>query len=196
MHTQTLFEQQIQELACVLQEGDVLFTSVPNFLYRAIEKSTASPTSHVGIAIKQNGSWMVAESKVPFSRVSTLANFVGRSDNGWLRVNRLASGLNGKQKAALSLSCLSQMGRLYDFGFNYQSSRTFCSKFVYDAYLVGCGITIGQMESVEAILDKCPVDSIGFWKIWFCGFIPRKNLTVTPHSQYVDSQFMEIYSND
>jgi uncharacterized protein YycO len=194
MFTPPHLTAQLQELAHVLQEGDVLFTSIPNFLYKAIEKSTASPTSHVGIAIKQNGTWMVAESKVPFSRVSTLENFVGRSDKGWLRVNRLESGLAKKQKTALSSFCLSNLGRMYDFGFNYQSSRTFCSKFVHDAYLAGCGITIGQVESVDSLLEKCPADSINFWKMWFCGFIPRKNLTVTPHSQYVDSQFMEIYS--
>lgn len=182
----------LQQLEVELKEGDILFTSIPNFLYRAIEKGTDSPTSHVGIAIRQNNQWMVAESKVPLSRLSSLDNFVGRSANSWVSVKRLKTPLNDDQVFALKGACLGKLGRWYDFGFNYHSKGLFCSKFVYDAYLEACGIKIGQLETVEQLLGHCPVESIAFWRLWFCGFIPRNNTTVTPHSQYMDSQLREV----
>ena len=184
--------EQLEQLKNNLEEGDILFTSIPHALYRAVEKGTNSPTSHVGIAIKHNGQWVVAESKVPFSKLSSLESFIHRSHQHWLSIKRLKSPLSNKQKAALKASCLSRLGKVYDFGFNYNSSRQFCSKFVYDSYLESCDISIGQLEKVDTLLAKCPSATLPFWKLWFCGFIPKENVTVTPQSQYIDNKLKEV----
>jgi len=185
----------LQKLESMLEEGDILFTSIPNFLYRAIEKGTNSPTSHVGIAIKHNSQWVVAESKVPLSRLSTLDNFVARSDNSWVNVKRLKTTLTKAQVSALKIACKRKLGQFYDFGFNYHAKGSFCSKFVYDCYQESCGVEIGQLETVEGLLSRCPVTSMPFWRLWFCGFIPKKNQTVTPHSLYTDEQLQEVKLN-
>ena len=87
----------IQNWQQCIQEGDIIFSSIPHFLYKTIEKNTRSPTSHVGIIFKQNGQWVVAESKVPFSKVSPLEDFINRSDKGWISVKRLKTGLSQRQ---------------------------------------------------------------------------------------------------
>lgn len=175
-----------------LEEGDILFTSIPHFLYKAIERGTHSPTSHVGIAIKRNGNWMVAESKVPYSRLSTLENFISRSNNYWVSVKRLKAPLSQAQKQSLRDFCKKHLGKRYDFGFNYHSKRMFCSKYVYDAYLQVCDIKVGELERVETLMEHCPSEDIAFWRLWFCGLIPKRNYTITPHSQYIDKQLQEV----
>jgi hypothetical protein len=53
-----------------LKPGDILFTSIPNFLYRRVAQTTGSVTSHVGIAFyEQDAGWLVAESAVPTREV-------------------------------------------------------------------------------------------------------------------------------
>ena len=175
-----------------LQEGDVIFSSVANFLYKAVEKGTNSPTSHVGIVIKKDEQWLVAESKVPLSRLSTLDEFIARSDQGWISIKRLKSGLSSQQLVQLKNACNKRLGRLYDFSFNYASSKLFCSKFVYEVFMEAMNIEVGEIETFSALIDKSPRDIINFWRMWFCGFIPFNGMTITPHSQWLDPKFDEV----
>lgn len=178
----------------IIQEGDIIFSSIPNMLYKAVEKGTNSKTSHVGIVLKVNEQWMVAESKVPYSKLSTIEDFISRSDKGWLSIKRTKTPLTKQQVSHLKTSCYKRFGTLYDFGFNYDSKRIFCSKFVYDVFLEACNIEVGQIETFCSLLQKTNND-ITFWKIWFCGFIPFQAKTVTPHSQWVDPNLIEIYTH-
>jgi hypothetical protein len=64
-----------------LKPGDLIFTSIPNPIYRRIAAATGSKASHVGIAFPDpEAGWVVAESAVPFVRYSTLTNFLSRTD--------------------------------------------------------------------------------------------------------------------
>jgi hypothetical protein len=175
-----------------LKEGDIIFISIPNFLYRAIEKGTYSKTSHVGILLKRNDKWMVAESKVPMSGLSTLEGFLSRSNNSWFAIRRLSGGLTTVQLKALKAACEARYGVLYDFSFNFDSSKLFCSKFVYEVFNEACNIEVGQLQSFNTLINKNPKALTGFWRLWFLGFIPYKKLTVTPQSQISDKNLKEV----
>ena len=171
------------EIENLLESGDVLFTSIPNFLYRRVAQATGSQTSHVGIAFYDpDAGWLVAESAVPTVRYSTLANFISRSDKGWLVIRRMRGGLSAQQVEALRKECDARMGKLYHLGFHYLSSRQFCSKFVYDTYLAAVGVEIGTLESFRTLLNSQPDTPLLFWRLWFLGRIPWSRLTVTPAS--------------
>lgn len=185
----------VHKLKNRLKEGDILFISIPHFLYKAIEKGTQSPTSHVGIAIKVDNQWMVAESKVPFSCISTLADFVTRSDNNWLSVKRYKGDLNAQQIQKIKQTCHQHLGRLYNFGFIFDSNQQFCSKFVYQVFRQATGIKVGEVESFSALLTKSPDGLTLFWRLWFCGFVPLNANTITPYSQWVDPKFSEVLFN-
>lgn len=168
----------------LLEPGDVLFTSIPNFLYRRVAKATGSTTSHVGIAFYDpDAGWLVAESAVPTVRYSPIADFISRSDNGWLVVRRMRGGLSAKQVASLRHECNVRMGKFYHFGFHYGSPRQFCSKFVYETYLAALRVEVGTLESFRALLNSLPNTPLWFWRLWFFGRIPWTRLTVTPASQ-------------
>jgi len=182
------------QIESLLRPGDVLFTSIPNFLYRRVAKATGSKSSHVGIAFHDcKTGWLVAESGVPTVRYSTIADFVSRSDGGWVAVRRLREGLTENQVASLRHECDARMGTLYHLGFDYDSPRQFCSKFVYQTYLAALGVEIGTLQSFEALLNSLPDTPLLFWRLWFMGRIPWTRLTVTPASQLRSDKLETIW---
>lgn len=179
---------------CLLQAGDILFTSIPNFLYRRVAQATGSLASHVGIAFHDpDAGWLVAESAVPIVKYTPLADFIARSDRGWLVVRRLRGGLSAAQVEALRRECDAHMGKLYHLGFHFFSSRQFCSKFVYEAYLAAVGIEIGTLESFRTLLNYQPGTPLTFWRLWFLGRIPWSRFTVTPASQISSDKLETIW---
>lgn len=184
----------VHYLESLLEPGDVLFTSIPNFLYRRVAKATGSIASHVGIAFYDpKTGWLVAESAVPTVRYSPIDDFISRSDQGWLVVRRMPGGLSPDQVTSLRHECDKRMGKLYHLGFHYLSSRQFCSKFVYETYLTAFGVKIGTLESFRTLLNNLPDTPLLFWRFWFLGRIPWTRLTVTPESQLISDKLETVW---
>ncbi len=185
---------QNQQIEYMLEPGDILFTVIPNFLYRRVANATGSLTSHVGVAFfDRYAGWQIAESGVPTVRYSPIADFIARSDKDSLIVRRLRDGLSTTDAKALRNECDARMGILYHLGFNYESPRQFCSKFVYDTYLAALGVEIGTLESFRTLLDKQPETSLFFWRLWFLGRIPWTRLTITPASQLLSDKLTTVW---
>ena len=181
-----------QDIMTKLRDGDIIFTSIPSKLYQSVEKASNSPTSHVGIVFNINGKWMVAESKVPLSCYTPLADFVGRSKDGWFSIKRVGQHLSNDDITKLRSRCDSMMGKLYHLGFKYLSKRQFCSKFVYDAYQKSLGIGVGKLKTFKELLSENPSTPKTFWRLWYFGFIPWNRLTVTPGSQFEDPTLKHV----
>jgi hypothetical protein len=166
-----------------IQEGDVIFTAIPTFLYRRIAKGTGSPASHVGVLfLDKNKEWTVTESAVPFVRHTPLKKFIDRSDKGWYYIRRLTPALSSNDIKLLKRESDKHMGKLYHFGFKYESKRQFCSKFVFDIYKNALDVEVGQLQTLKELFSRLPNTSLTFWRMWFFGFIPWNRVTVTPAS--------------
>jgi len=173
------------------REGDIIFSRIPNLLYRKVAEATGSPTSHVGILFSDGkGGWLVAESKVPLARYSTLQNYLSRSAGGWHVIRRLRSPLTPEQIQALRAESDARMGTLYHTGFHYTAKRTFCSKFVHEVFKAALGIEVGKVETFAQLLQRQPATALAFWQVWFFGRIPWQRTTVTPASQ-LESDVLE-----
>ena len=183
-------------LETLLQPGDLVFISIINPLYRHVAAATRSKATHVGIAFfdDQKG-WVIAESTVPFAKLTPLSKFLARSYDGWVAVRRLHGGLSTQQVVQLRAACDSRMGTVYDLGFHYDSPRLFCSKLAYDAYKEATGIEIGTLEAFSDLLKKYPDQSYQFWHFWFFGRIPWARRTVTPASQLHSPKVKAVYTN-
>ena len=192
-----MLQQTLNELESTIKEGDIIFMEVGGPLYGSIAKTTNSWTSHVGILFKgDQNQWMVAESKVPKSTITTLEAFVKRSVNLNISVIRYNKGLKTQHIAQLKEAGAKRMGRWYDFSFNIESKKSlYCSRFVYECYKEALDIEVGHEESLEELLDNCPNAPLGFWRLWFLGRIPWQNRTVTPASQLHDKAFHTVYNN-
>jgi hypothetical protein len=182
----------IESIVPKLKEGDVIFTSIPNHLYQCVERATNSPTSHVGVVLKNEDKWVVAESRIPYSCYTPLEDFIARSKDGWYAIKRIKHGLNQPETHALKSQCERQMGRLYHLGFKYQSKRQFCSKFVYEAYKLALGLEVGTLETFKELLTRNPATSTKFWRLWYFGNIPWNRITITPESQFADQNLISV----
>ena len=180
-----------------LREGDVIFIGVRHALYRRIADTSGSWESHVGILFRNpGGAWVVAESTVPISRVSPLDRFVSHSENGRFLVRRMRTGLSEAEVARLHAATEHRMGKLYDTGFHYDSSRQFCSKFVYDCFLEATGSPVGKLETFREILAANPGAPVGFWRTWFFGRIPWERRSVTTVSQIRAPNMVTVFDTE
>ncbi|MDO6563113.1 YiiX/YebB-like N1pC/P60 family cysteine hydrolase [Amphritea sp. 1_MG-2023] len=187
-----------QKLIATLQEGDILFISIDAFLYKQVAKGTGSWSSHVGFAIQENNQWFVIESKVPVVRKTPLRQFLQRTCHGEVMVRRLKQPLSSKEierlKASASKLANKLSNRLYHLGFDFESERQFCSKFVHLVYKDALNIGLGKVQTLEQLLQENPQASVRFWRCWFLGFIPWQRKTLTPASQINDEQLRTIFT--
>lgn len=182
------------EVVADIRVGDVVFTREPYLLPRKIADASGAWTNHVGVVIDTTGPEpIVAESKVPFSRETRLSRFVHRSEAGYVAIRRPIRALSAAQQEALSGAAHARLGILYDTGFDLDSSRQFCSKFVYENLKEATGMEIGKVVTFANLLEGNAEAPVTFWKIWYLGRIPWQRKTVTPASQYLSSDLVTLY---
>lgn len=79
--------------------GDIVFTCISAALFGQISAASNCWSNHVGIIIGHNGEdFLVAESRVPLSTITTLSRFIKRSANQRYAIKRLDAGLTEQQK--------------------------------------------------------------------------------------------------
>ncbi len=178
-----------------IRPGDILFISINAFLYKQVAKGTGSWCSHVGFAIEENGSWFVLESKVPTVKKTPLRDFISRTCDQQLAIRRLKKTLSEEHMQQLLAAAQERMGKWYHLGFDYDSPRQYCSKFVYQVYRQALGVELGKLQTLEQLLNENPQANVSFWRAWYFGFIPWNRRTVTPASQLIDPQLETVFSN-
>ena len=195
------------QVKAVVSEGDIIYLGLDNPFYERVARATGSWVSHVGFAMRDtNGEWGVYESKVPLSAFTPLCDYLDRGAENQVAIRRLP-GLTADDLTALRAEADARMGFLYHLGFDYDSSRTFCSKFVYDVFAMaflrrGKVVEIGTIETfgellltAERNLNRSEYENLlQFWQAWFLpiGGIPTERRTVTPHSQWIDSDLIDV----
>lgn len=177
-----------------LQVGDVVFIRVPHLLYRKVADANASWTNHVGVVIEvREGEAIVAESRVPRAGATSFSQFVARSERGRVAVRRLSRDLSDDEKLRVAQAARLRFGQWYDLGFNIESSRQFCSKFVREVMLQATGESVGSVETFASLLARQPGADQRFWTWWYLGNIPWQRKTVTPASQYESAVLRTVF---
>lgn len=177
-----------------LEVGDIVFTSIGTEVFRQIASASKCWSNHVGMIIGHDGDdYLVAESRIPLSTTTTLSRFIARSSEHRYSVRRLSTHLTEAQKQALVTQVFPRLNKFYHTGFKYDSSRQFCSKFVFDIYQSALSIRIGEIETFQELLTKNPNAKLKFWKLWFIGSIPWERTTVTPASLWHHPELSLVY---
>ncbi|MEH6649586.1 MAG: YiiX/YebB-like N1pC/P60 family cysteine hydrolase [Motiliproteus sp.] len=193
MQTPSL-DQLEQQVSAQLQQGDILFISIDAFLYKQVARGTGSWCSHVGFAVEKQGQWLVLESKVPKVAATPLRDFLARTCNAEVTVRRLKQPLTDNAIERLKQAASKREGCWYHLGFNYDSPRQFCSKFVHQVFHEALDVELGEVQTLQQLLAQNPQASVGFWRTWYLGFIPWQRRTITPASQLVDPQLDTVFS--
>jgi len=186
----------LRQLTPQLQDGDLIFIRISNPIFRRVSETTDSWETHVGILFSgTNGTWQVAESTFPFSRFSSLDRFIARSEHGRFCVLRHQGGLTPEEKLDLRLSAGLRMGIRYDLGFNFDSPRLYCSKFVYQVYQEATGYEVGRLQTFRQLLADNPRAPLGFWRVWYFGFIPWDRRCVTTTSELKSPELIPVFDS-
>lgn len=174
--------------------GDIVFTCIGSALFGQVSAASRCWCNHVGMITGLNGEdYLVAESRVPFSTVTTLSRFIRRSAGKHYAVKRLKGGLTEAQKHDVLLQVKPRLHKLYHTGFSYDSSRQFCSKFVFDICHEALSVRVGKIETFGELLQNNPDARLTFWKCWFLGSIPWSRRTITPASLWRNPDLELIY---
>lgn len=187
----------LDELARQLQVGDVVFIRIPRQPFTQVSDATSSWTNHVGIVSDVSGKEpVIAESRVPLSGETSWTKFVQRSDRGRVAVMRLATPLDAQQQLKLRKSVAAKRGILYDSGFNMDSKKQFCSRYVREVVDEAAGVKLGEVEDFATLLKRNPDADQAFWKSWYFGNIPWQRKTVTPASLLNDKQLHVVFDGN
>lgn len=174
-----------------LKIGDVVFIHIPFPPFCNISKNTGCWANHVGVVydIKNNGDVIIAESKIPTVAKTRLPLFLLKAKNKEMRVYRCHE-LNSEEIVKIQVAIDKYIGIKYDLGFDYDSNKMYCSKFVKTVIGESLGVDIGEKETLKEIFSNNSTVSLMFWKLWFVGKIPWSRSTVTPKSVFEDVQLI------
>ena len=185
---------ELAQLGKQLQVGDVVFIRIPHAPFTKVADATSSWTNHVGIVAEVSAQKVVvAESRVPVSGMTQFADFLARSELGRVAVLRLHTPLDARQQAKLKAAVAARSGILYDTGFDLNSKRQFCSRYVREVMQEATGVALGEVEDFATLLKNNPQADQRFWRAWYFGNIPWQRLTVTPASLLKDGRMHAIY---
>lgn len=177
-----------------LHVGDLVFIHVRALPFEKISSATQSWVNHVGIVVDTAGDEpSIAESTFPFSKRTPLSKFIARSAHGRVAVKRLAAPLGGEQADAIRCESDRRLGIFYDTGFNLDSKRQFCSRFVHEVLRDAAGVSIGDVESFRTLLNRNPDVALGFWRAWFFAGIPWARQTITPASVFDSPSLCTVF---
>lgn len=186
-----------EEVRSFVNEGDLVFVEIDNKLFSKVAATQSHWASHVGVAMKQEGEWVVAESTIPVSKMTPLCEFLEKGIDTNIGIRRSRVALTEEEADRLHEAATQRMGILYHTGFKLHSRRLFCSKFVDQIYSQATQRNVGWIQTFEELLENTADPLVvRFWRWWFFGFIPWNRETLTPASQYLDPDFETIYEHE
>lgn len=111
-----------------LQEGDIVFQTTWAGQSPIIIKATHSLDSHCGIIVKNSTGHLVVLEAMGTVRLTPLAKWRSQGVLGRFRAYRVFD-------KPVKVEYSEYLGKKYDYGFNFNDDKWYCSELVYDIYL-------------------------------------------------------------
>ncbi len=126
-----------------LQDADIIFHTSRSAQSAAIKKATHSPYTHMGIIFFDQSAPYVFEAVGPVKK-TPLQEWVRRGIDGNYKVKRLKNPERLTPDAIRSMRAVlnQELGKPYDFTFEWSDDRQYCSELVWKIYQRGAGIEL------------------------------------------------------
>jgi hypothetical protein len=148
------------------QNGDIVFHISKSEQSEAIQLATKSEYSHCGLIYKKENDFFVVEAIQPVS-LTPLDEWIARGEKGHYVVKRLKHAeqiLTADILKKMKMEGEKFIGKNYDFNFNWNDDKIYCSELIWKIYKRATGIEIGKLEklgdfdltnnNVKTILEK------------------------------------------
>lgn len=176
-------------------EGDIIFIQSQSTQSAALREATGSVWTHVGLLVKQNSSWYVAEAIGPV--VSTPINdFIARSKNKAYQIFRFRHFDPATMRAAM-LAAIQKYNKPYDIYFEFSNTRTYCSELTYKVMLDVTGVGLGRIQKMgDMKIDGPYVKALIQKRLTDIGkeLNPDEDI-ITPVSQMIDPNVTLVKSS-
>ncbi|WP_409480110.1 YiiX/YebB-like N1pC/P60 family cysteine hydrolase [Pseudobdellovibrio sp. HCB154] len=178
------------------QEGDIIFIQSQSSQSAALREATGSVWTHVGLLVKQNSKWYVAEAVGPV--VSTpMSEFIARSKDKAYEIYRFRHFDPTTMRSAM-LAAIQKYNKPYDIYFEFSDTRTYCSELTYKVMLDVTGQGLGRVQKMRDMkLDGPYVKALVQKRLTDIG--KELNLDediITPVSQMLDPDVTLIEKKD
>jgi len=137
-------------LAPPVQDGDIVFHTSRSRQSLAVQRSTGSRYSHMGVVLKRGRRPFVFEA-IATVRYTPLDAWIARGKDGHVVVKRLKNAhatLTTDALVRLRRSAGRYEGRPYDLTFEWSDHRIYCSELVWKMYRDALGIEIGALQKL------------------------------------------------
>ncbi len=133
-----------------LRDGDILFQSGGGGQSDAIALATKCKWTHVGIAFREGGQWMIHEAVGPVKK-TPLSEWIDQGDGHYV-VKRWVASIDSLDPAAVAKlrgSSAPYMGRAYDLQFLWSDEKMYCSELVWKMYAEGLGVRLCEPKPLK-----------------------------------------------
>jgi uncharacterized protein YycO len=134
-----------------LNDGDIVFQTSRSSQSVAVQRSTGSKYSHMGMIVYRDRKPYVFEA-IATVQYTPLDQWVARGVGHHFVAKRLREAETLLSAAALQrlhIAASRFAGRPYDLFFGWADDRIYCSELVWKAYDRGLGIQIGNLQKVK-----------------------------------------------
>lgn len=173
-------------------EGDIIFIQSQTDQSAALREATGSVWTHVGLMVKRNSKWFVAEAIGPLKE-TPLSEFIGRSRNKSYRIYRFKH-FDAATMAAQMKAVLPKYNKPYDIYFEFSKERIYCSELTYWVMKDVTGFELGRIQKMhEMKLDGPYVKALIDKRLTEIGKeLNLEELIITPVSQLNDEDLTLI----
>ncbi len=178
------------------QNGDIVFHISNSEQSEAIQLATKSEYSHCGLIYKKENDFFVVEAIQPVC-LTPLDDWIARGEKGHYVVKRLKNAhqiLTPDILKKMKMEGEKFIGKNYDFNFNWNDDKIYCSELVWKIYKRATGIEIGKLEklgdfdltnnNVKTILEKR-----------YGKNIPINEIVISPASIFICSLLYTVNEN-
>lgn len=186
--------------------GDILLQSAKCGVFcDSIRATTHSQIDHAAIVIVppqtqrlafgSKGAAMdgeIIEAWTPIAKKTPLSEFLSRDDGKYIQLR-----LKPEYRDKISMDDVinvakSYIGKDYDYKFEENEDKIYCSELVYKAYEKGANIPVGKIQKISDFDKKY---AKGYWTEHFHGKIPWERRVISPAGLLMTNKFDVVFSN-
>jgi hypothetical protein len=159
-------------------DGDVLLQHKAGKLSKVIADITKSKYSHCGIVVHRDGKTCVIEGTFPVVCYRTVEKWIEYGIDGYYTHFR-PRGISKEKIRRVIEEAEKLLKKPYDFQYELDEKKIYCSELVYKAFLRGAGVEIGKKEKLGDLDWK---QHELFIRCMAKGSLPLDRVMVTPES--------------
>lgn len=177
------------------KNGDIVFQTTNSDQCKAVQLATHSPYSHCGIVFKHNDEWQVLEAIGP-TKWTTLDEWMEHGVDGKIVIKRLKNReeLSDEEEKKMKNIGIKLLGKAYDFSFNWDDDKIYCSELVWKLYNRGADIKVGALKKLKDFDLSHPAVKAKLEER-YGDHIPYEEIVIPPSSIFESENLIEVYKN-